>query len=157
VRGKDYLTDRKKVPSAEPAFSLLGVELCATAEPDVLHISPYLPVVMHSSATFLTPVHFTLPCLGKNMHLVCVFALEGLPESADSDEPFTAALGQYYAGNGPEDDKRRNRALKMIPMVRAPASSSRSRAATSARCRVDRHIPRAACRLRNDACHAQNS
>lgn len=116
VRGKTYLSDRKKVPSAEPGFDLLGVELCATDAPDVLHISQYLPIVMHSSAAFLMPIHFTLPWGGKNMHLVCVFALRGLPDIGE--EPFTAALGQYYAGTSAADDKRRRGALKMIPMVR---------------------------------------
>ena len=119
VRGKTYLQDRKKVPSAEPAFSLLGVELCSTSSPDVLHIAQYLPIVMHSTAAFLMPIHFKMPCLNKNMHLVCVFALEGLPIDTAADEPFTAALGQYYAGNSPEDDARRNTALKMIPKVRS--------------------------------------
>jgi hypothetical protein len=120
VRGKTYLTDRKKVPSAEPALSLRAVELCTTAAADVLHISPFLPAVMHSSAAFLMPIHFTLPYAGKNMHLVCVFALEGLPEAQAAEEPFTAALGHFYAGCTAADDNRRSSALKLIPIVCPP-------------------------------------
>ena len=193
MRGANYLRDRKKVPSQEPAFQLAAVELCSTPG-TVQHISQYLPAVMHSRAAFLMPMHFSLPYAGKNYHLVCVFALQvrrhlragsdfwvagfggekrlcslcslqrvlsthalfavfcpiqaplghldnplrapeapapggdrrgnarawlqGLPEALDSDEPFTAALAQYYAGTSAADDERRDRTLKMIPTVR---------------------------------------
>ena len=119
VRGKTYLQDRKKVPSAEPGFELIGVEAVTTDTADVLHVSQYLPLVMLSTAAFLLPVHFTMPCMGKNMHLICVFGLAGLPDAPAPDEPFTAALGDYYGGVGDADDKRRRGLLKLIPSVRA--------------------------------------
>jgi hypothetical protein len=43
--------------------------------------------------------------------------MQGLPESQEADDPFTAALTQYYAGELKEDDERRGRTLKMIPSV----------------------------------------
>jgi hypothetical protein len=58
------LTNGKKVTSAEPAFALKGVEVVTTAASDVLHISPYLPLVMHSSDPFHLPVHFKMPYAG---------------------------------------------------------------------------------------------
>jgi Protein ENHANCED DISEASE RESISTANCE 2, C-terminal len=64
VRGPDYLSNGKKVTSAEPAFALKGVEVVITKKADVLHICPYLPLVMQSSDPFHLPIHFKMPYAG---------------------------------------------------------------------------------------------
>lgn len=72
VRSGSYLKNKKKQKSAPCAFRLTALEALVTPAA-ATHISPYLPVVTHSSAAFLMPIHFTLPYGGKPMHLVCVF------------------------------------------------------------------------------------
>ena len=135
MRGRDYLSDKRKQPSAEPAFRLKAMEAITTDAP-VTHISPFLPVVAHSRAAFLLPVHFTLPYAGRLMHLVIVFEADADPtaeEGAAADGPFTRALAEFLTGTSPADDRRRNNTLKLIPMVRpAPPSSSHLPAADAA-------------------------
>lgn len=80
VRGPNYLVDGKKIPSAEPAFELKGVEIVTTLAADVLHISPYLPLVMHSSDPFVMPVHFKMPYAGE-----CAPTLAAFPAAASAD------------------------------------------------------------------------
>ena len=111
-----YLQDKKKVVADEPAFALIGVEVCTTESPTVHHISQYLPIVMHSDESFHVVVHFMMPFAGKNMHLATVFAAT-FPVDNDLDCPFAVALGRFVSGDGPEHDKRRNASFKLIPKV----------------------------------------
>lgn len=131
VRGPRYLTDKRKQPSAQPAFRLKAMEALTTDSP-VAHISPYLPVVAHSPAPFLLPIHFTLPHGGRPTHLVLVFEADADPTAdeggtgvADGDGPFARALAEFLTGATPEDDRRRNSMLKLIPMVRPTAARPR--------------------------------
>lgn len=137
VRGPRYLTDKRKQPSAEPAFRLKAMEALTTDAP-IAHISPHLPVVAHSSAPFLLPVHFTLPYGGRPMHLVVVFEADadptvedgGLGSGGAGDGPFARALAEFLTGASPSDDRRRNSTLKLIPMVRPHAVTSTLRQST---------------------------
>lgn len=127
VRGPHYLSDKRKQPSAQPAFRLKAMEALTTDAP-VAHISPHIPVVAHSSAPFLLPVHFTLPYGGRPMHLVIVFEADADPTAEDgaaglgadgpADGPFARTLAEFLTGAAPADDSRRNSMLKLIPMVR---------------------------------------
>eukprot|EP00892_Ulva_mutabilis_P010433 jgi/Ulvmu1/7762/UM039_0070.1 len=124
VRGANYLLDKRKQPSAEPAFRLKAVEVCTTEGP-LAHISPFLPVVAHSLAPFLLVLHFTLPHGGCPTHLAIVFeadadptAEEGAAAMTDGDGPCARALAEWLTGALPADDYRRSAALKLIPMVK---------------------------------------
>jgi hypothetical protein len=63
---------RKKIPSEEPVFRLVGVELVKTQAP-VYHVSRYLPAVRQSTAPFSFVLSFTLPYKGRILGMVLIF------------------------------------------------------------------------------------
>jgi hypothetical protein len=48
VRGADYLRDKKKIPAAEPVFSLAATDLLQVDKPTP-HIARYLPSLRYPS------------------------------------------------------------------------------------------------------------
>lgn len=97
VRSGSYLKNKQKQKSAPSAFRLTALEALITPKPET-HISPYLPVVTHSSAPFLMPVHFTLPYGGKPMHLVCVFQYDQDPVADEDVRPIIKLCASCLPG-----------------------------------------------------------
>eukprot|EP00892_Ulva_mutabilis_P002877 jgi/Ulvmu1/12590/UM092_0020.1 len=124
VRGKNYLSDRKKVPSEEPAFRLAGMELVKTDAP-VYHISRYIPAVRQSTAPFSFVLCFTLPYARRILSLVLIFEADGMlgaaPQSDEDDDededgklsPFDLCMARFLADKGPLRDAK----LKLIPSL----------------------------------------
>lgn len=131
VRGKNYLTDRKKVLAAVPMFELVAVDLLEMEEP-IYHICQHLPAVEHSPAPFLFCVQMMVPA-SPPVSLVCSWAA---PYKMDADpadlikqfekdhgpipeniEAFVKAFTDFVAGDGPEADAKRNERFKLIPNI----------------------------------------
>ena len=131
VRGKNYLTDKKKILAAVPMFELVAVDLLEMEEP-IYHICQHLPAVEHSPAPFLFCVQMMVPS-SPPVSLVCSWAA---PYKMDADpaslikqfeqehgpipeniEAFVRAFTDFVAGDGPEADAKRNERFKLIPNI----------------------------------------
>lgn len=139
VRGADYLRDKKKIPAAEPVFSLAATDLLQVDKPTP-HIARYLPSLRHSSApfTFIMQIMFGHPSLSLTFSWAAP-AQEGLmpnpslssPSGSSTDgdapldeaellgKPFELTLTRFLAGgtNDAEANKRRDGTLKLIPRI----------------------------------------
>ena len=85
---------RKKIPTEEPLFRLVAVDLVKSDEP-VYHISRYLPVVRKSSAPFSFVLSFTLPYARRILGLVLIF---------EADEAY-GGVGQHRGTSSDEDSE----------------------------------------------------
>lgn len=85
---------RKKIPTEEPLFRLVAVDLVKTDAP-IYHISRYLPVVRQSTAPFSFVLSFTLPHGGRILGLVLIF---------EADEAY-GGVGQNKGGSSDEDSE----------------------------------------------------
>jgi len=128
VRGRNYLSDKKKISAAEPMFRLLSVDLVKLDQP-TRHIGQYLTSVRNSPSTFSFVVQIMVP---GPPHLALVimwgsrdecFGLDSASMSLDDTDasigtehelpPFDLALMRFFTG----DDETRNSSFKLIPHV----------------------------------------
>lgn len=139
IRGPNYLTDRAKIPAGEPVFELVAVDLLKLDDP-VRHVARYLPSVRCSPAPFLFVLQLMVPS-SPPVSLSVTWASPVPIGSEVFDEPeakqkrvaeLAAALGaagrpcspgfaglllDFFSGDGPEADAKRNRTLKLIPRI----------------------------------------
>ncbi|KAK9860404.1 hypothetical protein WJX84_008795 [Apatococcus fuscideae] len=95
VRGPNYLQDKKKIPAAEPIFTLAAADLVETARP-MTHIAQHLPSLRHSRAAF------------------SFVWQDGLMDTAAlTGTPFDRTLARFLEAT----DKERNNMFKLIPNV----------------------------------------
>lgn len=79
VRGPSYLMDRKKVPAAEPVFTLAAVDLLRFKAPRK-HVAPLLPSMRASTAPFTFIVNILIPG-PPHLGLIMSWAAEYNPDA----------------------------------------------------------------------------
>lgn len=112
IRGPNYLTDKKKVPSAQAKFRLVGVDLLSfESASDRYHISSRADSVGKTSANFTFVINMIIP----GPENVCmVFYFQPPNDNVFEDgSPFSELLNDFIDG----DDQFRNSRFKLIPTV----------------------------------------
>lgn len=120
VRGPDYLTDRRKIPSAPPAFRLVGLDLFESSSSNE-HIASrpdnvvQLEIKRHEAAgtempfTFL--VNFVVPG-NPRINMVAYYQCPNPSILADGS-PFADLMADFVEGT----EEFRNERFKLIPCI----------------------------------------
>ncbi|KAI7837930.1 hypothetical protein COHA_008236 [Chlorella ohadii] len=129
VRGKNYLTDKKKIPAAMPMFDLYSAELVEVDEP-MWHMARFLPSVKYCAAPFMFILQLMVPANPPiSLTMVWTAPLNPMTESLDTlcaawpEDPqgtvrsFFTNLCEWMKGEGPEADAVRNKKFKLIPRI----------------------------------------
>lgn len=121
VRGPDYLTDRRKIPSASPAFRLVGVDLFKSSKPRE-HIVAHPNNTLHkeqarhreagTSMPFTFVMNFVVP---GNPCYNMVLYYQAAPGSnvLDDGSAFAELMRDFLDGS----DEFRNERFKLIPCI----------------------------------------
>lgn len=112
VRGPNYLVDKKKTPSAQSKFHLVGVDLFSfESANDRYHISSRNGSVGRTSTKFTFVINLIIP----GAENVCmVFYFQPANDNIFEDgSPFSELLNDFIDG----DDQFRNSRFKLIPTV----------------------------------------
>lgn len=129
IRGKRYLQDRKKIPSALPMFDLHSADLLDVDEP-VWNIARFLPSVKYCQEPFMFIMQLMIPC-SPPQSLTITWTAPVNPMTADMEEllehypedelgtvrAFFTNFKSWLEGDGKEADKRRNTKFKLIPQI----------------------------------------
>lgn len=111
VRGKDYLKDKVKVPSADSAFDLVEVSGFSTQGrcmfTTLREDSYYARARKVGRKNFIFVMHFDL----NPMHVVMIYELKG--DALEKDPPFANCFKRFLKG----DDAYKNAHLKLITSV----------------------------------------
>uniref|UniRef100_K3W586 START domain-containing protein n=1 Tax=Globisporangium ultimum (strain ATCC 200006 / CBS 805.95 / DAOM BR144) TaxID=431595 RepID=K3W586_GLOUD len=112
VRGTNYLTDKKKVPSATSKFHLVGVDLLSfESASDRYNISARSDSVGRTSSKFSFVINMIIP--GPE-NICMVFYFHPAKDNIFEDgSPFSELLNDFIDG----DDAFRNSRFKLIPTV----------------------------------------
>lgn len=129
VRGRNYLTDKKKIPAAMPMFDLYSAELVEVDEP-MWHMARFLPSVKYCAAPFMFILQLMVPANPPlSLMMVWTAPLNPMTESLDTlcaawpDDAngtvraFFTNLCDWMQGDGPEADAARNKKFKLIPRI----------------------------------------
>ncbi|KAI3426288.1 hypothetical protein D9Q98_008661 [Chlorella vulgaris] len=129
VRGKGYLTHKKKVAAAMPMFDLYSAELVEVDEP-MWHMARYLPSVKYCAAPFMFILQLMVPANPPlSLTMVWTSPLNPMTESLDTlcaawpeDQSgtvraFFTNLCEWMQGDGAEADAQRNKKFKLIPRI----------------------------------------
>lgn len=112
VRGQNYLTDRKKIPSGPSKFHLVGVDLFSFENPaERYHISARADSIARASTKFTFVINMIIP---NADNLSIVFYYQPARENLfDDGTAFSELLNDFLDG----DDQFRNNHFKLIPTV----------------------------------------
>lgn len=120
VRGPDYLTDRRKIPSAPPVFRLVGVDLFECKEPQE-HIAArpdnivQRELARHAQAgtemPFTFVINFVIP--GNPRLALVLYYQAPSPSVLTEDSPFADLMNEFLEGT----DEFRNERFKLIPCI----------------------------------------
>ncbi|KAH9192523.1 hypothetical protein AeNC1_005496 [Aphanomyces euteiches] len=113
VRGPNYLNDKKKVPSAAPAFRLAGVDLFETGNVTVEHICSRPDNVMQTmpNQPFTFALNFLLP--GSPKYSLVLYYHVPHPSVLKDGSPFAELMNDFLDGT----DEYRNEHFKLIPCI----------------------------------------
>lgn len=121
VRGPDYVSDRRKIPSISPAFSLVAVDAFETegpyehiaAHPENLiqkELSKYAKESSKMPFTFV--VHFIVPG-SKHLSIVLYYRAND-PAVLEEHTPFAELMNTFLTN---ENDSFRDERFKLIPCI----------------------------------------
>lgn len=120
VRGPDYLTDRRKIPSAPPAFRLMGVDLFSASHP-IEHIASRSDNIVQqelkrheaqgTEMPFTFVINFVVPG-SPRINLVLYYQSPN-PSLLTDGSPFGDLMAEFLDGS---DDFRDER-FKLIPCI----------------------------------------
>ncbi|ETV67107.1 hypothetical protein H257_16648 [Aphanomyces astaci] len=113
VRGPDYMTNRKKVASAAPAFRLAGVDIFETGAVSVEHICARPDNVMQTvpDQPFAFVLNFLLP--GPPKYSLVLYYHVPHPSVLTDGSPFAELMTDFLDGT----DEYRNERFKLIPSI----------------------------------------
>ncbi|RHY37280.1 hypothetical protein DYB25_004206 [Aphanomyces astaci] len=113
VRGPDYMTNRKKVASAAPAFRLVGVDIFETGAVSVEHICARPDNVMQTvpDQPFAFVLNFLLP--GPPKYSLVLYYHVPHPSVLTDGSPFAELMTDFLDGT----DEYRNERFKLIPSI----------------------------------------
>lgn len=112
VRGFNYLVDKKKIPSAQPKFRLVGVDLFSfEVSQERYHISARPESVARNTSKFTFVITMIIPG-SENMSLAFYFQPRN-DNLFDDGSPFCELINDFLDG----DDAFRNSRFKLIPTV----------------------------------------
>jgi hypothetical protein len=120
VRGPDYLTDRRKVPSAPPVFRLVGVDLFESSKA-LENISSRSDNIVQkeikrheaegTEMPFTFVINFLVPGTPR-LSLVLYYQAPN-PSVMNDDSPFADLMADFLDGT----DEYRNERFKLIPCI----------------------------------------
>lgn len=112
IRGPNYLTDKKKVPSSAAKFHLVGVDLLSfEVASERYHISARPDSVGKTSTKFTFVINMIIP---GSENIGMVFYFHPAHDNVFEDgSPFSELLNDFIDG----DDQFRNSRFKLIPTV----------------------------------------
>ncbi|RLN02661.1 hypothetical protein BBJ28_00008742 [Nothophytophthora sp. Chile5] len=112
VRGHNYLSDRKKIPSAPAMFHTVGVDLLSFENAsDRYNLSARPDSIGRTSSKFTFVVNMIIP--GPE-NISMVFYFQPVRDNVFEDgSPFSELLNDFFDG----DDQFRNSRFKLIPTV----------------------------------------
>lgn len=112
IRGPNYLTDKKKIPSAPAKFRLVGVDLLSfESASDRYHVSSRPDSVGKTAQKFTFVICMIIPG-PENICMVFYFQ-PGKDNIFEDGSPFSELLNDFIDG----DDQFRNSRFKLIPTV----------------------------------------
>lgn len=121
VRGPDYLSDRRKIPSAPPAFRLVGVDLFQSSMP-LEHISSrpdnmvQRELKRHAEAGTTMPFTFVMNFVVPGNPRICLVLYYQAPPGSnvlDDGSAFAELMRDFLDGS----DEFRNERFKLIPCI----------------------------------------
>lgn len=118
VRGKNYLSDKKKIPSAPSLLRLMMVDFVQVDKPIMgicSHPKGRVQQMLKSGSKELPPFVFCVNMVLtgiENYHLVMYWAIDSKDQF--SEKHYSNMIQKFLFGS---DDEYRNKALKMIPIM----------------------------------------
>lgn len=130
IRGKKYMTDRKKVNSAPSLFRLIATDLCKVDKPIKTgfcahpseRVQKYLLIEKKGEGTmppFIFCVNIIVPG-SPHYHMVFYYAVDDISlispplEGDEATAPFTKIASKFFFGSS---DKFRDSVFKLIPRI----------------------------------------
>ncbi|OQR93479.1 hypothetical protein ACHHYP_02510 [Achlya hypogyna] len=113
VRGPDYHNDKRKVPSAPPAFQLVACDLFDTGAVSIEHICsrPDNLVQRETYAGFMFAINLLLP--GSPRYSLVLYYQAPDPSIFTDGSPFAELMSDFLEGS----DEYRNERFKLIPCI----------------------------------------
>jgi len=116
VRGKHYLTDKGKIPSAEALFRLVAVDLFETSarfDNIAKHPENRVQVALaKGNSPYIVMVHIQVP--GPPYYSFVAYFVPSDPKIFEKDTPFTKIAKSFFFG---DDEEFRNQRFKFIPKI----------------------------------------